>query len=83
MDEWDPIGVRGEPEVVDEYDGYVLQVASRLRDGATADEIATYLTEVEEVRMGLGESPDARARNHALADRLRAWYADEMRASDG
>ena len=75
MDEWDPIGVRGVPEAADEYDGYLPQLASRLRDGASADEIANYLTEVEEVRMGLGRSPRIRERNQALGVRLLAWYA--------
>lgn len=83
MEEWDPIGVRGVPEAADEYDGYLPQVATRLRDGATTEEIATYLTDVEEDRMGLGPSPTARERNEALADRLRAWYAEEMTASGG
>jgi hypothetical protein len=74
-EEWDPIGLRGIPEAADEYDGYLHQVPSRLRARAK------YLTELEEDRMGLGHSPNARARDQALADRLRAWYAEEMAAS--
>jgi hypothetical protein len=34
MDEWDPIHVRGVPEAADEYDAYLGQIASRLREGA-------------------------------------------------
>ena len=59
MDGWDPIGVRDIPEASDEYDSYLGPIASRLRKGATADELAAYLTEVEEVQMGLGESAAA------------------------
>ena len=80
MDEWDPIGVQGVPEAADEYDSYVGQIGSRLRDNATAEEIASYLTWVEEDRMGLGPSAAARSRNQALAVRLHAWYADAMAA---
>jgi hypothetical protein len=81
MEEWDPIGVRGVSEAADEYDGYLPQVSRRLREDATSEEIAAYLTEVEEVRMGLGPSPASRERNQALAARLRAWYSAEMAAS--
>lgn len=79
MDEWDPIHLRGVAEAADEYDGYLGPLAARLREGASPDVIADYLTEVEEDRMGLGESPAARERNQALAGRLRTWY-DEATA---
>jgi hypothetical protein len=80
MDEWDPIGVRGIPEAADEYDGYLGPLASRLREGASVDAVAEYLTEVEEDRMGLGESFAGRERNEALAARLLGWYGQEMSA---
>jgi hypothetical protein len=74
MEEWDPIGVRGVPEAADEYDGYLGPLAARLREGASAEVIAGYLSEVEEDRIGLGESATSRKRNQALAARLRAWH---------
>jgi|SRR6185437_4244876 len=80
MEEWDPIRVRGIPEAADEYDGYLGPLGSRLREGASVDAVAEYLTEVEEDRMGLGESPVARERNTALAARLLVWYGQEMSA---
>lgn len=80
MEEWDPIGVAGVPEAADEYDSYQGQIGSRLRAHAPADEIAAFLTDVEEVQMGLGESPTARSRNEALAARLKAWYTRAMTA---
>ena len=76
MDEWDPIGVRGVPEAADEYDGYMSPIVSRLREDASAEDIAAFLTEVEEERMGLRASAAARSRNEALAEGLRSWYAD-------
>lgn len=80
MEEWDPISVRGIPEAADEYDGYLGPLASRLREGASAEAVAEYLTEVEEDRMGFGESAAARERNQRLAARLLTWYGQEMTA---
>lgn len=78
LDEWDPIGVRGVPGAADEHDGYMSPIVSRLREEASAEDIARFLTEVEEERMGLGSSAAARSRNEAVAERLRSWYADAM-----
>jgi hypothetical protein len=83
MDEWDPIGVRGVAEAADEYDSYLPELVGRLRDGATDEEIAGYLTWIEEDRMGLGRSSAARERNGVLAPRLRAWYEAEMMSPEG
>jgi len=47
MEEWDPIGVRRIPEAADEYDTYLGPLASRLREGAPAETIADYLSDVE------------------------------------
>jgi len=59
MDEWDPIGVAGIPEAADEYDSYMGVVGRKLREGATADQIAAYLTDISEEYMGLGPSAAA------------------------
>jgi hypothetical protein len=77
MDDWDPIRVRGVPEAADEYDSYLGPIGARLRDGKSADEIAAYLTDVEENRMGLGFSEAARQRNATLARRLLDWHRQE------
>jgi hypothetical protein len=57
-------------------------IAARARasmhDGATVDEIADYLTWVEEDHMGLGSSDAARTSNQAFAARLNTWYAEAM-----
>jgi hypothetical protein len=43
---WDPIGISDEPLAASEYDTYLAPLARRLREGASADEIADYLTSV-------------------------------------
>lgn len=58
MREWDPIGVSGVPEAVDEYDRYVGTVYVMLMDHrATAEAIATYLLGIATHHM----SPSAHA----------------------
>ena len=52
LEEWDPIGVRDEPNAQDEYDGYLGGVYELLARAATEDEIAAHLREIETVRMG-------------------------------
>ena len=74
------IEVRDVPEAADEYDSYLGPIGARLRECEGADEIARYLTEVEEERMGLGVSEAARTRNAALAKRLIDWHAQGTEA---
>jgi hypothetical protein len=80
IEEWDPIHVRGVPEAADEYDTYLGQIASRLREGASAEDVAAFLNDVEETQMGLGASAAARRRNQTLAARLRSWYEEAIAA---
>jgi hypothetical protein len=80
MDEWDPIGVRGIPEAADEYDSYVGVVGRLLREGADADALRAYLTDVRESRMGFGASAQAEAREQLVANRLVEWYRAEAGA---
>jgi hypothetical protein len=82
MDEWDPIGVCGIPEAADEYDAYVGVVGRMLHEGATADEIETYLRGIREDHMGLGPSKDGEARDREVALRLVDWYGQEMAVSE-
>jgi hypothetical protein len=75
-----PLRLIREAEAADEYDAYLGQIASRLREGATVDDLAAFLNDVEEVQMGLGDSPLARESNQALAARLRSWYGESIAA---
>ncbi len=52
---WDPIGVApGRRAPASEYDGYAPDLVSRVRGGATRDEIASHLERLVEEVMGLG-----------------------------
>ena len=54
MREWDPIGVAGIEDAVDEYDTYVSRVYVMLMDErANAEAIAAYLFEIATGHMGL------------------------------
>jgi hypothetical protein len=78
MEQWDPIGVAGEPGAADEYDAYVGRVGRLLREGATAAEVDRYLTEVRTQHMGLSSQE---GREVAVADAVIAWYRQEMHES--
>jgi hypothetical protein len=79
MEQWDPVHAAAIPEAADEYDTYVGHVGRQLREGAGADEIASYLTQVAEDRIGLGPpvTPGADA-DRAVSEQLVKWYAEEM-----
>jgi hypothetical protein len=72
---WDPIGGPvGDGRVYkpprDEYASYVGDVGRMLREGAEADEIASYLRGVEVERMRLTE----REETACVAEEIVAWY---------
>ena len=71
---WDPIGVRGIPEAVDEYDSYAQFVLQMLETGVSDGEIADYLTSVIRDRMELPCNPKT---NEDIAAMLRELYAIE------
>ncbi|MCW2349286.1 hypothetical protein [Sphingobium sp. B11D3D] len=53
LNDWDPIGVTGIPEAVDEYDSYALHFHGMLAAGTTVEAVAEYLNWVVTVRMEL------------------------------
>ncbi len=60
MDDWDPIGVKGAPGAVDEYDSYIMPLYSILRTEPSGRDIIRYLRSAEN-RMGLStEGPALR-----------------------
>jgi hypothetical protein len=70
---WDPIGVVNEPGwPQDEYDALLDPLAERLREGATEQELTTFLEAA--VREHLGLEPD-REREAGLARDLAGWHA--------
>ena len=78
-DIWDPIGLKGQARLDDEYDRYLLRSADRIWDGADAHEIARYLAEIEATAMGLGNSADARERTENAARAL-TEYVETLRS---
>jgi hypothetical protein len=66
--EWDPIGIRGDP--VDEYDPYVLAIASMIQDRSVDSTLLRYMEWAEVDSIGL--SPFKRDRAHKVIAILRA-----------
>jgi hypothetical protein len=56
LQEWDPIGVREEPECIDEYDSYVGGVYRLLASHASAEVLAEHLAHIERDSMGFEKS---------------------------
>jgi hypothetical protein len=79
MDNWDPIGVRGVQEAINEYDTYAGRIADTLRRGADAESVSAMLSTVRVDWMSLQPDPgtDAKAAR-AIVD----WYADATRGDD-
>ena len=69
---WDPIGVRGAPGALDEYDNYALPVLEMLERSALDQEIADYLSFIEQEWIGLQPNRD---RNMDVAAMLRELHA--------
>ena len=75
---WDPIGVEDWfPVTASEYDAYARVLLSRLRAGATAEQVAEYLLEVERTDMELGFSDDAHLRE--VGERVVDWFGKSIR----
>jgi hypothetical protein len=71
---WDPLGVYGDPEVRDEYAGYVPRLASLLRTGAHEAEVAAHLRGLEATEIGAAGEADLAAR-HVVE-----WHDHEVAA---
>jgi len=53
VNEWDPIGVKGVPGALNEYDGYIPKIYEMLIQRKTKQDIFKYLWWVETEHMGL------------------------------
>jgi hypothetical protein len=85
--EWDPIGILSPGELwehhpaADEYDRYLLEVASRLRRDWSISDAADYLVRIASEHMGLGHSDELSARTRADATvKAIKEYLDEQPA---
>ncbi len=68
--DWDPLGVFGYVETMDEYDSYAVPVYDLLCAGASRHQIAEHLRAIEMERMGVR----GRADLDAVADKLKEAY---------
>ena len=77
MTAWDPLSVGAVPEAWDEYDGYAVEVARRLRDSTDSDQaagrVAEYLDRVERDQMEM-ETAGHGLELRRLAESLVGWY---------
>jgi hypothetical protein len=71
---WDPVGVYGVPEAIDEYDGYVGQIGRLLREGATSTEVVERFAELQP-RFGL---PANTSRDELTAEKIVEWFRRSM-----
>ena len=55
IDSWDPCGVKGNPQAIDEYDSYLGKLFELLTTGATDVQLSDYLRWVESDCMGLND----------------------------
>ena len=72
---WDPIGVYGIPEAIDEYDAYVGQVGRLLREGAGQADLAAYFSQLD-----FGLDPDP-AGDALAAEKTLEWFTRSPRQS--
>ena len=73
--DWDPIGVQPgmnrESAPLDEYDAYAPEILSRLRGGASSEEILGLLTEIRVKSLELPACPE---KDRAISAKLVAWW---------
>ena len=65
---WDPVGVAD--EVADEYDNYIGAIYSLLYHGASAEDVAAHLCEIETDSMGLTDTDLSQAQRLEVARQL-------------
>ena len=72
---WDPVGVYGVVEAIDEYDGYIGQIRRLLREGATSTEVVAHFAELQP-RFSL---PAHTSRDELAAEKIVEWFKRSMR----
>lgn len=76
---WDPIGLQSPNDgwegnfAADEYDGYLKNVAGRLRNGEPDDAVTRYLMNIETEHMGLSPSSDTQGRAATTVKAIREY----------
>jgi hypothetical protein len=76
-EDWNPIGTDDVP--ASEYASYATRLGGHLREGASEDQIAAFLSEARTGSMGLPARPDEDRR---VAEAVHAWYLVAHRAGE-
>ena len=63
--DWDPIGIFGIPEAMDEYDTYAVNVHNMLSTGTSQEDLVSYLRFVQSQLMGVKGSSNLQLREVA------------------
>ena len=58
MEEWDQVGVCGEPNATNEYDLYIPKLKALIRSGSNVEIVINYLDWVASERMGFTSQPE-------------------------
>jgi len=58
MEQWDPIGVCGEPNATNEYDSYIPKIKALIRAGVSVGTIVDQLDGIATERMGFTSHPE-------------------------
>jgi hypothetical protein len=75
MEEWDPIGVCGEPYATNEYDSYIPELKALIRSKSNVETVIDYLDWVASERMGFTSQ---RERSRQAAESL-CRYGSELK----
>lgn len=60
IDDWDPIGVRGVPEAIGEYDSYIGPVYQILSGSRSASDLVDCLERIEQEEIGVSTTEKSR-----------------------
>jgi hypothetical protein len=61
LEEWDPLGVGDNPNLADEYDSYIPEIAQLVSSGSSSDRVAQYLRQIES-DLGVAHDDDSSLR---------------------
>ncbi len=73
-EEWDPIGSPDTP--ADEYASYATRIGGLLHEGASEEQLATFLHDARTGAMGLAPDPERDRRAGSL---IHEWYRETRR----
>ncbi|AHI05239.1 hypothetical protein BDW_03655 [Bdellovibrio bacteriovorus W] len=76
LNDWDPIGIKNNPNAKAEYDQYALRIVGMLYSGTTRTELAKYLDSVVTDDFGLSAN---KSLSHTVSEKLMAVNLDKLK----